>query len=76
MQTTKFTKADLKYYVTETGSHFFDRLSMRFSGDTMANYGLRDCGDCWELYRRKPVKGGLIKSAYFDKETYERIFKD
>ena len=29
--------------------------------------------ECWELYRKHPVKMGLKSSAYFDKKTYKRI---
>lgn len=35
-------KSDLKYHVSQgTDSHFFERSSMKFFGDTMANYGVR-----------------------------------
>ena len=54
-------------------SHFFDRETMRFWGDTMANFGCRDAGDAWELYRKKPVKNGLQSSAFFDKETLRQV---
>ena len=30
--------------------------------------------ECWELYRKRPVKHGLRSSAYFAKDTYKRIF--
>ena len=70
------TKSELKRNVTATGSHYFDRSSMKFFGDTMANYGVRDAGDCWELHRKRPVKRGLNSSTYFDKVTYERVLKD
>lgn len=67
-------------------SLFFDRKSMRFFGDTMANYGVSPdpvaftthSGDkvtCWELYRRKAVKHGLRSSAYFDCETFKRVHR-
>jgi len=69
------TKSDLKYHVTQTGSFFFDRKSMQFFGDTMANYGVRSYNtELWELYRKHAVKHGLKDSAYFDKITYERKF--
>ena len=69
------TKSDLKYYVSQTGSHYFDRKSMKFFGDTMANYGVRSYNEnLWELYRKKPVNCGLKDSSYFDKVTYERKF--
>lgn len=65
-------------------SHFFTRPTMRFFGDTMRNYGVRDAGavktnsgdicEVWELYRKRPVKHGLCDSAYFCKSTFRRIF--
>lgn len=75
--------SELKMHVAVgTDSHFFDRSSMRFFGDTMANYGVRahpvqvvthsGVYECWELYRRRAVKYGLDGSTYFDTETYER----
>ena len=33
------TPSKLKYNVQETGSHFFDRKTLKFFGDTMTNYG-------------------------------------
>ncbi|CUR44225.1 hypothetical protein VCM_00006 [Pseudomonas phage VCM] len=37
------TPSELKYNVqtNNTESHYFDRSSMKFFGDTMANYGVR-----------------------------------
>lgn len=78
--------AELKFNVSLTGSNFFDRKSMKFFGDTMANYGVsakpvsitqRDGTnvECWELYRKRPVKHGLNKPAYFCTMTFKRIFK-
>jgi hypothetical protein len=68
-------------------SEFFCRENMRFAGDTMRNYGVRKeyvrerrggwlvgHRDVWELYRKKPVKNGLQTSAYFDRETFKRVF--
>jgi hypothetical protein len=69
---------------------------MKFFGDTMRNYGVRDGGtipyhfddtgnnysdtartiEVWELYRKHPVKHGLNSSAYFDKKTFRRVFKE
>ncbi len=61
-------------------SHFFSRENMRFSGDTMANYGVRETAEkstngepLLELYRRKAVKFGLKKSAYFSAVSFKRI---
>lgn len=35
------TPSELKYKVQDTESHFFDRKTMRFFGDSMRNYGVR-----------------------------------
>lgn len=77
------TPSELKYHVEQTGSHFFDRSSMKFFGDTMANYGVRSKPveieaysgkyTCWELYRKRPVKHNRIESAYFNVETFQRV---
>jgi len=68
------TPAELKqrYQAANPEGHFFDRKTMAFFGDKMANYGVRDAGDCWELVRIRPVKDGLKKSAFFDKETFRQ----
>ena len=78
------TKSELKANVESTGSHFFERSSMKFFGDTMANYYVpvrpvdvdtQSFGkvSCYELQRRKPVKGRLSGSAYFHVETFRRV---
>lgn len=71
--------SELKYYVEQNGSNFFERSTMRFFGDTMANYAvssktvIRNGIECYELRRRKPVKHGLQSSAYFNAQTFERV---
>jgi len=69
------TAYDLKYAIqnARTETHFFTRKTMQFFGDTMRNYGVKEHDKVYELYRRKPVKHGLDSSAYFDKETFERV---
>jgi hypothetical protein len=76
------TKTELKEKVEATGSHFFERDSMKFFGDTMKNYGVRSAEietytqgkvEAWELYRIHPVKMGNQKSAYFRKDNFERV---
>lgn len=75
--------SELKELVDATGSHFFDRKTMKFFGDTMANYGIvettvntwtQEDVPVYELYRKRPVKHGLTESAYFHRDTFERIF--
>ena len=78
------TKTELKEKVEATGSHFFERDSMKFFGDTMKNYGVCSAVidthtkggiETWELYRKNPVKHGNQKSAYFRKDNFERVHK-
>jgi len=70
------TQYELKRLVESSGNerYFFTRETMRFFGDTMRNYGIRDGGNVWELYRRKPVKHKRKDSTYFDKTTLKRVF--
>jgi hypothetical protein len=68
--------------------HFFDRDTMRFFGNTMRNFGVRDGGkvdtlateglrkgvEVWELYRKRPVKYGLHgHCCYFSKLNLREI---
>jgi hypothetical protein len=78
--------SDLKFAVKKAGTqpHFFTRNTMRFFGDRMSNYGLRQprpvtlhdgrAVNAYELTRRRPVKHGLRASAWFDAETFDRVF--
>lgn len=58
-------------------SKFFSRENMRFAGDTMSNFGVRsakiDNVECWELWRKKPVKCGIQTSFYFRKDNFRLI---
>lgn len=79
------TPSALKFHIEQANpqSRYFCRENMRFAGDRMSNYGVRETTiDTWteeavpvyELYRRKPVKHKLQSSAYFRKATFEQTF--
>ena len=79
------TASHLRAFIEDAGHapHYFDRQTMRWFGDTMRNYGVRQVQiidrrgstiDAWELYRRRPVKHGLQSSSYWDAETFRRVF--
>lgn len=81
------TPSELKYRIEQAGTnpHFFTRKTMKFFGDTMKNYRVRETtirtrtgasgySRVYELYRRRPVNGGLKTSAYFDTETLKKVF--
>ena len=63
------TPSDIKHAVRAAPheSHFFDRKTMQFFGDTMRNFGTyRDDLGRIILYRRRPVKKGLTGRWVFD----------
>ncbi len=78
------TKHELKREVEKRGGRFFSRENMRFSGDTMRNYGVRKATvttrsnpepiEVWELYRKKPTEAGLSQPAHFRMDNFERVF--
>jgi hypothetical protein len=67
---------------------YFDRQTMRFFGDSISNYKIKDGGkikmfngkifelvDVWELHRKKPVNGGLHgKAGCFRKDNGQLIY--
>jgi len=69
------TVGQLRDYISDTGSKYFNYATMRFFGDTMRNY--KFCFnaelDAFVLIRRKPVKGGLSRNSYFDAETFKHL---
>ena len=75
------TPSELKANILahDPGSHYFDRKTMRFFGDTMRNYGVRkaeiDGVAVWELYRKRPVKHGLQSSAFFHTSDFQQVFE-
>ena len=78
------TPSELKYKSAKEEPYFFDHKTMKFFGDRMSNYGVRNGGtietysgeeyQVWELWRKRAVKHGLRNSAFFDKETFKRVF--
>ena len=60
-------------------SHYFDRKTMQFFGDTMRNYGVLKTEiegvAVWELYRKRPVKHGLKSSAFFSTTDFQQVFE-
>ena len=67
---------DIKYEMQERGSHFFDRKTLKFFGDTMKNFGVfkNDNGEIC-VYRKKAVKHGLWGSWIYNpkKKTLTKI---
>lgn len=79
------TSSELRHEIEtkRPDSRFFSLNNMRFSGDTMKNYGVRGPMEietrygkvvAYELYRRKPVKHGVCEAAYFNAITLEQVW--
>ena len=86
MKTSKITASQLKrlYNQNNIDCHYFDRKSMQFFGDTMSNYYVPaktvminswsgDVIEFYELQRKRAVKEGLNKSAYFCIKTFTPV---
>ena len=75
------TPSELKANILKhhPNSHYFDRKTMQFFGDTMRNYGVRKAEirgiAVWELYRKMPVKHGLKSSAFFRATDFQQVFE-
>jgi hypothetical protein len=82
------TASELKYLYESNNSngHYFDYRTMRFFGDTMHNFGVRDGGkvlsittngieevEVWELYRKRPVHGLHGFAAFFRKDNGKQL---
>ena len=61
-----------RYKSNHPDGQFFAPAAMSMWDDTMGNFGVRlhESGN-WELYRKKPVRGGINSSAMFKAETFE-----
>jgi len=83
------TSSELKqlYESNNPAGYFFSRRTMRFFGDTMSNFSVRDAGkvksmtengieevDAWELIRRRPIHGMHGHCAYFSKDNGQEVF--
>lgn len=80
------TASDLKFHVERGGQepYFFNRGTMKFFGDRMKNYGVRQPkvveiigGErvlAYELFRRQTVKHGLKSSAWFHATEFRQVF--
>lgn len=77
--------SELKYRIecADPDTHFFDRKTMKFFGDTMANFGVckttidtysQDNVEVWQLHRKHPTSKGATGSFYFNVETYKREY--
>lgn len=58
----------------ETTGNYNAVIKLSQDGEGIA-YKKGDSVECWELYRKKPVKHGLVGTvAYWDKTTFKRVY--
>lgn len=77
------TPSELKYNLskTEHESHFFDRKTMKFFGDTMKGFGCESDSivvngvavDVWHLYRKGSYRKG---DWYFRKDDFSQVWSN
>ena len=67
------TPSELKrnYEANHPNGRFFSRENMKFSGDTMKNFGCFKSGDFYILYRKKPTPKGFNGGFKFDCKTFK-----
>ena len=65
-----------QYELNNPKGFFFTRPTMKVFGDTMRNYGVINHGSHYELWRKRPVKHGITKSAFFSSDTFKLIHLD
>jgi hypothetical protein len=65
-----------QYELNNPKGFFFTRPTMKVFGDTMRNYGVINHGSHYELWRKRPVKHGVTKSAFFSSDTFKLIHLD
>jgi hypothetical protein len=66
--------SDIKYRYQQLNpnGHFFDRATMKFFGDSMANFGVRKvegAREMYHLYRKRSVKHGLRGDGWIFDDT-------
>lgn len=71
-----FTRASMKFFGDTMRNYGVRAATVRTNYDAHGEYVGKDGieVECWELYRKRPVKHGNQKSAYFAKDTYRRVY--
>lgn len=68
------TQLKAAYQRNNPEGYFFERDTMKFFGDTMKNYRVTGpLEGMYTLSRRKPVKHGVQKDAFFCATTFKLL---
>ena len=71
-----FTRSSMKFFGDTMRNYGVRRATVRSHYDASDTYHEEGVTrDAWELYRRRPVKHGNQRSAFFDPATFARIFE-
>jgi hypothetical protein len=70
-----FTRSTMKFFGDTMRNYGVRATSLTSNYDAAGDYSKDGVKvECWELYRKHPVKHGLQNSAYFDQNTFKRVF--
>jgi hypothetical protein len=65
----------MKFFGDTMSNYGVRSATIKTNWDKNGNYTVNGVEvEVWELYRRHAVKHGLDSSAYFDKQTFARVF--
>lgn len=70
-----FTRRTMKFFGDTMRNYGVRKAQVATNYDDAGNY-VSAAGvvvECWELYRRRPVKHGLSDSVYFNAQTYAKV---
>jgi hypothetical protein len=73
------TKTELIKRVRQTESHYFDKKTMAFFGDTLKNYridtNIHNINNvrCYKLKRLSPFNGGLVSQVFIYIDTFKQV---
>jgi len=71
-----FTRSSMKFFGDTMRNYGVRAATIRANYDSEGNYTNAEGVqlEVWELYRKRPVKHGLQASAFFDKQTFRKVF--
>lgn len=69
-----FDRKSMKFFGDTMRNYGVRRTTVTSNFDAQGTYHAEGTErDVWELYRKRPVKGGNQKSAFFDAVTFKRV---
>ena len=75
-ETHFFSRKTMKFFGDSMRNYGVRSATVKTNYDAAGEYVGKDgvSLECWELYRKQPVKCGISGSAYFDKQTFAQVY--